>query len=112
MLEQALEANPSDRYLAPAYLAWLKASGRDPAVRDAPGALGIAQRAVTAGGSRAVPNAALAAALAAAGRFSEAIAACEKALAILRAETNRRPRMEAWLVRALEAYRAGRVVEK
>jgi tetratricopeptide (TPR) repeat protein len=76
----ALEADPRD-VDAMGRIAWIRATHADPARRDAAEAVGLAERARgVAGEKNAVVHDILAAAYAEAGRFEDAVRACEKAV--------------------------------
>jgi tetratricopeptide (TPR) repeat protein len=87
--QKALALNPEE----PAFknnVAWFWATCPQAALRNAPKAVGLAQAAVqSSGGKTADVLDTLAAAYAEAGRFAEAVASAERALAIAQAQTNR-----------------------
>ena len=104
--EKALELAPDDPELQN-QLAWLLATAPEPGARDGERAVALAQRAVdlTQTGNPLFIDT-LAAALAEAGRFHEAVTAQETALMIL--EQNGPPELEAEFRQRLALFRSGR----
>jgi tetratricopeptide (TPR) repeat protein len=103
-LEEALRLRPSSDALLN-NVAWLRATSPDATVRQPQRAVELARRAIDAHGSTASALDTLAAAYAAAGRFSEAVAT--QAEAVRQIEAARAPDAEGYRKR-LESYRAGR----
>ena len=104
--EAQLGLDPDHRQ-ALARLAVIRAAHPDPAFRDAPRALALAQRACELSGyQRALELDVLATALANAGRFPEAIDLAERALAIADADGDRA--LAGNIAERLGLYRAGR----
>jgi tetratricopeptide (TPR) repeat protein/thiol-disulfide isomerase/thioredoxin len=105
-LQQALAHRP-DWPLVLDDLAWLLATTRDPARRDAARAVQLAEQACRA---ETVPHPkrldTLAAAYAAAGRFDDAVRTAEQALQLARRQ--QQTRLAEGIAQRLESYRAGR----
>ena len=88
-------------------LAWILAANPEPAVRNGPEAVALAERACQLTPyQRAVMVGTLAAAYAEAGRFAEAVTTAEKAVRL--AEQARQPELAARNRELLELYRAGK----
>lgn len=105
--EEALRRSPAQAELLN-NLAWIRATDPDPDVRDPDEAIRLAARAVAlAGGASASYLDTLAAAEAAAGRFSEAVASAERALSLARAEGQEA--LADQIALHLARYRAGQV---
>jgi tetratricopeptide (TPR) repeat protein len=105
LLEGWLGQTPGDAVLANA-LAWLLATSADDSLRDPERAVALAESALAAGPETASRLDTLAAALAAAGRYSDAAQVARRALAL--AESGGAPELTAALRSRLERYRAGR----
>jgi hypothetical protein len=87
-------------------LAWILATSRDEGLRDGPAALALAERAVRVQANDPSTWSSVAAANAEVGRFAAAVAAAERALALVRGDGE--PQARPLLQRRLESYRAGR----
>ncbi|MBD3334493.1 MAG: tetratricopeptide repeat protein, partial [Candidatus Eisenbacteria bacterium] len=106
-LEKAAMLLPEDP-AARANLAWILATSRDAALRDGARAVSLARRAVAlTNGERPEPLDVLAAALAEAGRFEEALSTAERALEL---STNVAPPLVPQLKKRIALYRSERPV--
>ena len=104
--EQSIRLSPN---FAPALnaLAWLGATNRNPGLRNAPESIEYAERAVhSTGGKDPTPLDTLAAAYAAAGRFTEAAAIAEQALKL--AQSIGAPQLRRSIEKRLSLYRQKR----
>lgn len=108
-LSRAIELRPGDAMLL-GDLAWMLALAPSPAERNGPRAVELARRACDLTGRREIgPLDILGMSHAAAGQFSEAIAAAEQALRL--ATESGQDRLAAGIVERIKLYRQGRVYE-